>query len=117
MGQTLFDVFYEVCLDLGVCEDVTSWADFFDVLPPNARRYVAGTLRPRPERVQIWCDRLREVHGHHLTVELPPSVDEATLVVDPVEGEKRSIRCRLHDPKRSIFLLSLAGGGPDGDAA
>ena len=51
--QTLFDAFYGVCLELGVCEDVNSWAEFFDVLPPNARRYMAGTLRPRPERVQI----------------------------------------------------------------
>lgn len=92
---TLFQAFYEACVEFGVCEDVPSWADTFGVLLPNARRYAAGTLRPRPERVQIWCDRLREAHGHHMTIELPPSVDEAVLVIEVPGGCNKQILCRL----------------------
>lgn len=94
---TLFEAFYELCADLGVAYDPRSWADFFGVLPSNARRYVCGTLRPRPERVQIWCDTLREKAGHHVYVKLPPEIDRAYLVFDAPHGRVRTISCSLHE--------------------
>ena len=90
---TLFEAFYKTCLDLGVCQDVASWAVLFDVLPSNARRYAAGTLRPRPERVQIWCERLRLAHGFCIHIELPPHIDEARLVVEHLGDEQGTIVC------------------------
>ena len=94
-GPTLFEAFYELCAELGVSEDASSWADFFDVVPANARRYLCGSLRPRPERVQIWCDKIRERFGHHIVVELPPNVDLAFLVFHaPQEGQRR-VPCRM----------------------
>lgn len=91
----MFQAFYALCVQLGACDGVGTWADTFDVLPSNARRYVAGTLRPRPERVQIWCDRLLRQTGHRISVELPPHVDEACLVLHGEDGERTIIRCCL----------------------
>lgn len=95
---TLFQAFYGLCVELGACDGAGAWADLFDVLPSNARRYMAGTLRPRPERVQIWCDRLASRTGHRVSIELPPEVDEAFLVLHGEDGSvQRSIRCCLRE--------------------
>jgi hypothetical protein len=94
---TLFEAFYELCADLGIADDPASWSDFFGVLPSNARRYICGTLRPRPERVQVWCETLREKAGHHVSVELPPELDRAYLVFDAPQEGVRKISCWLHE--------------------
>ena len=94
---TLFEAFYELCAELGVSKEPASWADFFGVLPSNARRYICGTLRPRPERVQIWCDLLRESAGHRVCLELPPEIDRVYLLFDHPEKGVRKISCWLHE--------------------
>jgi hypothetical protein len=93
---TLFEAFYEACTDLGLCNDLNEWALMVGVLPPNARRYLCGSLRPRPERVQIWCDKIRLASGHCMTVVLPPYTDAVTLIIEPMDGEKRSVSCMLY---------------------
>jgi hypothetical protein len=101
---TLFEAFYEACTDLGLCSDLNEWASMLGVLPSNARRYLCGSLRPRPERVQIWCEKIRHASGHRLTVILPPYTDTATLIIEPREAMPREVECSLYPEGQSPNL-------------